>query len=156
MQTNDCFGDPGKTIQSGAPIVFSWLRHINIIRKRKALDFESFLRNGRDSNVFHKSFSTKGFFRTFHLFENHFPLSLPPEISGLKTVERYCAEGSVVQLVRMLPCHGRGRGFESRPVRLSQSPNKQACKSLNLQAFLFLYFVPNLRACNYSYDFKSN
>ena len=25
--------------------------------------------------------------------------------------------GSVVQLVRMLPCHGRGRGFESRPVR---------------------------------------
>ena len=27
-------------------------------------------------------------------------------------------EGSVVQLVRMLPCHGRGRGFESRPVRL--------------------------------------
>ena len=26
--------------------------------------------------------------------------------------------GSVVQLVRMLPCHGRGRGFESRPVRL--------------------------------------
>ena len=26
-------------------------------------------------------------------------------------------EGSVVQLVRMLPCHGRGRGFESRPVR---------------------------------------
>src|SRR5678816_2961303 len=27
--------------------------------------------------------------------------------------------GSVVQLVRMLPCHGRGRGFESRPVRKS-------------------------------------
>jgi hypothetical protein len=26
-------------------------------------------------------------------------------------------KGSVVQLVRMLPCHGRGRGFESRPVR---------------------------------------
>ena len=26
-------------------------------------------------------------------------------------------QGSVVQLVRMLPCHGRGRGFESRPVR---------------------------------------
>ena len=25
--------------------------------------------------------------------------------------------GLVVQLVRMLPCHGRGRGFESRPVR---------------------------------------
>ena len=25
--------------------------------------------------------------------------------------------GLVVQLVRMLPCHGRGRGFESRPAR---------------------------------------
>ena len=25
--------------------------------------------------------------------------------------------GAVVQLVRMLPCHGRGRGFESRPLR---------------------------------------
>ena len=29
--------------------------------------------------------------------------------------------GSVVQLVRMLPCHGRGRGFESRPVRFNFS-----------------------------------
>ena len=27
--------------------------------------------------------------------------------------------GSVVQLVRMPPCHGGGRGFESRPVRKS-------------------------------------
>jgi hypothetical protein len=31
--------------------------------------------------------------------------------------------GSVVQLVRMPPCHGGGRGFESRPVR------KKALKS---------------------------
>ncbi len=30
---------------------------------------------------------------------------------------RKTKSGSVVQLVRMLPCHGRGRGFESRPVR---------------------------------------
>jgi hypothetical protein len=27
--------------------------------------------------------------------------------------------GLVVQLVRMPPCHGGGRGFESRPVRKS-------------------------------------
>ena len=33
--------------------------------------------------------------------------------------------GSVVQLVRMPPCHGGGRGFESRPVRSKiQNPLK--------------------------------
>ncbi len=31
-------------------------------------------------------------------------------------------EGLVVQLVRMPPCHGGGREFESRPVR--KSPQK--------------------------------
>ena len=34
-------------------------------------------------------------------------------------------KGSVVQLVRMLPCHGRGRGFESRPVRKVKTKNAQ-------------------------------
>ena len=29
-------------------------------------------------------------------------------------------KGSVVQLVRMPPCHGGGRGFESRPVRKNE------------------------------------
>ncbi len=38
--------------------------------------------------------------------------------------------GSVVQLVRMPPCHGGGRGFESRPVRKS---------SEEIQGFLHLY-----------------
>lgn len=32
----------------------------------------------------------------------------------------YSVAGTVVQLVRTLPCHGRGRGFESRP---SRQPN---------------------------------
>ena len=31
--------------------------------------------------------------------------------------------GAVVQLVRMLPCHGRGRGFESRPLRINLAEN---------------------------------
>ena len=39
------------------------------------------------------------------------------------TGKRY---GSVVQLVRMPPCHGGGRGFESRPVR-----KKRKVKTLN-------------------------
>ena len=32
-------------------------------------------------------------------------------------------KGSVVQLVRMPPCHGGGRGFESRPDR-RKAPKK--------------------------------
>jgi hypothetical protein len=32
-------------------------------------------------------------------------------------------KGSVVQLVRMPPCHGGGRGFESRPVRSQKAWN---------------------------------
>ena len=35
----------------------------------------------------------------------------------MPTLLKHKRDGSVVQLVRILPCHGRGRGFESRPVR---------------------------------------
>ena len=44
-------------------------------------------------------------------------LSLPSLKKGNFTFVKLQVFGSVVQLVRMLPCHGRGRGFESRPVR---------------------------------------
>ena len=46
------------------------------------------------------------FKRTFAKFKK-MRLSLQPKLQ----------KGLVVQLVRMPPCHGGGRGFESRPVR---------------------------------------
>ena len=42
-------------------------------------------------------------------------LSLPSQ--KMMSQRLISKEGSVVQLVRMPPCHGGGRGFESRPVR---------------------------------------
>jgi hypothetical protein len=45
-------------------------------------------------------------------------------------------KGSVVQLVRMPPCHGGGRGFESRPVR------KEKAKPALEAGFAFLYQYP--------------
>jgi hypothetical protein len=53
-------------------------------------------------------------------------------------VQRFAArlsegEGDVVQLVRMLPCHGRGRGFEPRRPR--QIPEK----TINFQPSPLLY-----------------
>ncbi len=46
----------------------------------------------------------------------------------------FLLEGSVVQLVRMPPCHGGGRGFESRPVRK---------KPLHREAFLLKLLIRN-------------
>ena len=39
------------------------------------------------------------------------------EIEKTLSLRSLKLKGSVVQLVRMPPCHGGGRGFESRPVR---------------------------------------
>ena len=39
--------------------------------------------------------------------------------------------GSVVQLVRMPPCHGGGRGFESRPVRKYLAQNLSKARKFN-------------------------
>ena len=48
-----------------------------------------------------------------HLVERHLA---KVEVAGSNPVIR-SKNGSVVQLVRMPPCHGGGRGFESHPSR---------------------------------------
>ncbi len=45
-------------------------------------------------------------------------------VSCLKSMTRVV--GLVVQLVRMPPCHGGGRGFESRPVRRKEKARRFA------------------------------
>ena len=61
--------------------------------------------------------------------------------------------GSVVQLVRMPPCHGGGRGFESRPVRKASSKEG---------AFVFqevlkrLLLVIRLKSCGFFKIYKSS
>src|SRR5688500_19808795 len=53
--------------------------------------------------------------------------------------ERSDENGSVVQLVRMPPCHGGGRGFESRPDRKTRRKvlGFQALFSFPATCFLF-------------------
>jgi hypothetical protein len=46
--------------------------------------------------------------------------------------------GSVVQLVRMPPCHGGGRGFESRPVRKNQGQTRSGSGFLVFTLFFTL------------------
>ncbi len=55
--------------------------------------------------------------------------------------------GLVVQLVRMLPCHGRGRGFESRPARL------KGFKEFFFETFFILISILNIVPIKKSYKF---
>ena len=51
------------------------------------------------------------------LIKDLFKKLLSPYLCNPETEKLPEVLGSVVQLVRMPPCHGGGRGFESRPVR---------------------------------------
>ena len=62
-------------------------------------------------------------------------LSLQPNTANESLTTLYFSSlGLVVQLVRMPPCHGGGRGFESRPVR---KMSHKALQINHLQRFLF-------------------
>jgi hypothetical protein len=39
-------------------------------------------------------------------------------------------QGALAQLVRALPCHGRGCGFEPRRLRIHKKASKEACETL--------------------------
>ena len=58
-----------------------------------------------------------------------------------KTRSSYKFHDPVVQLVRMPPCHGGGRGFESRPDRITK--RKLLQNPLNLVDLKGFYFAPN-------------
>ena len=61
------------------------------------------------------------------------PTNLLPEKGPIATLLPHLnTRGTVVQLVRALPCHGRSCGFESRPSR-------QKSTSLSREVFFFLY-----------------
>ena len=50
-------------------------------------------------------------------YEEQIPFTRAAEIGTRKVITDHSTIGLVVQLVRTLPCHGRGRGFESHPDR---------------------------------------
>ncbi len=55
--------------------------------------------------------------------------------------------GSVVQLVRMPPCHGGGRGFESRPVRKASSKEGAFVFQKVLKRLLLVIRLKSSRDC---------
>jgi hypothetical protein len=65
--------------------------------------------------------------------------------------------GLVVQLVRMPPCHGGGRGFESRPVRkvLSRKPQIRGKNSKAIVVSLLLFLFPSFYFFFWAFPFGS-
>ncbi len=61
--------------------------------------------------------------------------------------------GAVVQLVRMLPCHGRGRGFESRPLRKKRLFLKQSL--FHFMPFFF-YIIQSQRDSSFYKGFSED
>src|SRR5688500_8687800 len=61
---------------------------------------------------------------SFILFRHEKTLIFATPFEGISFKMKGKHIGSVVQLVRMPPCHGGGRGFESRPVR-RESPQSR-------------------------------
>ena len=60
------------------------------------------------------------------------------------------SNGPVVQLVRMPPCHGGGRGFESRPVRKKSVSNCiKTCKHQCLHVFFCSSMCQNVSICTH-------
>jgi hypothetical protein len=62
------------------------------------------------------------------------------DLFGLKRMNLHICtpnkNGPVVQLVRMPPCHGGGRGFESRPDRRNaKAETKKASRNVGLFCF---------------------
>ena len=68
-----------------------------------------------------------------------------PEAGHRRCMSPYRASGVVVQLVRTLPCHGRGRGFESRRPRhfLSSSYKEMATRSSRCSNPHFHWIAPD-------------
>ncbi len=66
-------------------------------------------------------------------FVSNVPLASRPAEGSLPNASRHTV-GAVVQLVRTPPCHGGGRGFESRPLRISHESFTTRTREAGLRA----------------------